>query len=156
MKAKYFLIAVLLVSFTAFAQQGKATKEVQNSFTKLYPKATDVKWDKEGKGYEASFKNDGKHISVVFDAMGNALETETVIETSMLPKDTGKYISTNYNGYKITEAAKIVDAKGIVTYEAEITKGKVKKDVLFDSDGKPLKKESKESDEEKEDDEDKD
>lgn len=151
MKTKYFLIAILLVSFTAFAQQEKSTKEVQNSFAKLYPKATDVKWDKEGKSFEASFKNDGKNISVVFDAKGNALETETKIEISQLPKGVEKYVSDNYKGFKISEAAKIVDAKGIVTYEAEVTKGKVKKDVLFDANGKPEKKDSMNEEEDTED-----
>ena len=56
MKAKYFLIALLLVSFTAFAQQVNVPKSAKDAFSKLYPKATEVKWDKENEGYEASLK----------------------------------------------------------------------------------------------------
>lgn len=151
MKARFFFITLLLVSFTAFAQQGKAPKELQNSFSKLYPKATDVKWDKEGKEFEASFKLDGKDISIVFDAKGNAIETETKIEISQLPKGVEKYVIDNYKGFKISEAAKIVDAKGEVTFEAEITKDKVKKDLLFDSKGNIDKKDMDNENEEKED-----
>ena len=136
MKAKYFLIAMLLVSFIAFAQETKVPKAVKDSFVKLYPKITDVKWDKEGKiEFEAGFKENGTDISVVFDEKGNLKETETVIQISELPKSVAPFVEKNYTGFKITEAAKIVDAKGEVTFEAEITKGKVKKDLLFDSKG---------------------
>jgi len=45
----------------------------------------------------------------------------------MLPK--------NIRAKKIKEAAKITDAKGVVTYEAEVTG----KDLIFDASGKFLK-----------------
>jgi hypothetical protein len=70
MKAKYFLIVALLFSFTTFAtfaQKVEVPKEVKNSFTKLYPKITNVKWGKEGKEFEASFKVDKMDKSVLFD-----------------------------------------------------------------------------------------
>ncbi|GAB4127110.1 MAG: PepSY-like domain-containing protein [Ignavibacteriales bacterium] len=158
MKAKYFLIAFLFISFTVFAQEKKVPKAVKDSFSKLYPKVTDVKWDKEGKAeYEAGFKENGKDVSVVFDEKGNLIETETAIQISELPKSVAPFVEKNYAGFKITEAAKIVNAKGEVTYEAEITKGKVKKDLLFDANGKPEKKDvNKEKENEKEDEEDKD
>ncbi|HMN50295.1 MAG TPA: hypothetical protein PKD67_14215 [Ignavibacteriaceae bacterium] len=68
------------------------------------------------------------------------METETAIETSQLPKGVEKYVMDNYKGFKITGAAKIVNSKGEVTFEAEISKDKVKKDLLFDANGKPDKK----------------
>lgn len=140
MKAKYFLIGILLVSFTVFAQETKIPKSVKDSFSKLYPKASDVKWDKENQDYEASFKLDGKDMSVILDKDGKVLETETAIEISQLPKGVEKYVMNNYKGFKITGAAKIVNSKGEVTFEAEITKDKVKKDLFFDTNGKPEKK----------------
>jgi hypothetical protein len=155
MYIKYFLVAFLMFSFTAFAQKTKAPQMVKDSFVKLYPKATDVKWDKEGKDYEASFKLDGNDMSVNLDAKGNLLETETKIETSQLPKGVEKYVSDNYKGFKISEAAKIVKANGETSYEAEVTKGKERKDLIFDANGKPekkdMKKEKKEDKEDKED-----
>ncbi len=140
MKAKYFLIALLLVSFTAFAQQVNVPKSAKDAFSKLYPKATEVKWDKENQGYEASFKLNGQDMSVILDKDGKVMETETAIETSQLPKGVGKYVTDNYKGFKITSAAKIVNSKGEVTFEAEISKDKVKKDLFFDANGKPEKK----------------
>jgi len=136
MKAKYFIIAILLVSFTVFAQETKVPKAVKDSFSKLYPKATDVKWDKEDAAeFEAGFKENGTDVSVVFDEKGNLKETETVIQISELPKSASSFVEINYAGFKISEAAKIIDSKGEVTFEAEITKDKVKKDLLFDSKG---------------------
>ena len=61
------------------------------------------------------------------------------------------YIAKNYAGFKITESAKITDSKGVVTFEAEITKGKLKHDLMFDNSGKFLEKKGKANDEEDED-----
>ncbi len=156
MKAKIFLIALLLVSFTVFAQETKVPKIVKDSFTKLYPKVTDVKWDKEGKTeFEAGFKENGKDVSVVFDEKGNLIETETAIQINELPKSAASFVEKNYTGFKISEAAKIISAKGEVTFEAEITKDKVKKDLLFDSKGNIDQKDMS-SENEDEEDEDKD
>lgn len=155
MKVKYFLIAILLVSFTTFAQQIKVPQSVKDSFSKLYPKVTDVKWDKEGKTeFEAGFKENGIDVSVVFDEKGNLKETETAIQISELPKSVAPFIEKNYDGFKISEAAKIVDAKGEVTFEAEIKKDNVKKDLLFDANGKPEKKDINKEAENDEEDED--
>lgn len=155
MKAKYFLIALTIFSFTAFAQQVNVPKSAKDTFSKLYPKATEVKWDKENQDYEASFKLNGKDMSVIFDKDGKVLETETAIEISQLPKGIDKYVMDYYKGYKITGAAKIVKANGEELFEAEITKGKEKKDLFFDKNGKPEKKDlNKENEEENENEED--
>ena len=67
----------------------------------------------------------------MFDATGNEVETEVEIELNQLPSGVLKYVKTHYSNQKVKEAAKITDAKGAITYEAEL-KGM---DVLFDSNG---------------------
>lgn len=140
MKAQHFLIALLIVSFTAFAQQVDVPKSAKDSFSKLYPEATKVKWDKENHDYEASFKLNGKDMSVIFDKEGKVLETETAIEISQLPQNVEKHVMNNYKGYNITGAAKILKANGEELFEAKITKGKEKKDLFFDKNGNPERK----------------
>ena len=135
MQIKYFLFVLLLFSFSVFAQHSKIPLKVTDSFSKLYPKATNVKWDKEGNDYEASFKLDNKDMSVNLNVDGKVLEIETTIEISQLPDSIDIYVQNNYKGYKITEAAKIVKANGVTLFEAEIQKGNSKKDLLFDSQG---------------------
>lgn len=150
------LIVVSIFSFSILAQNVDVPKKVQNEFVKLYPKVSDVKWDKEGKTeFEAGFKENGTDVSVVFDEKGNLKETETAIQISELPKSVAPFVEKNYAGFKISGAAKIISAKGEATFEAEITKDKVKKDLLFDSKGNINQKDM--SDENKdEEDEDKD
>lgn len=90
-----------------------------------------VKWDKEKNNYEASFEVNKVDNSLLFDANGNLLETEVEIQISQLPNGVVNYIHSNYKSQTIVEAAKITDAKGTITFEAEI-KGK---DLVFDCKG---------------------
>ena len=130
-------ICLLLTSF-AFAQKLSADKvpaNVKAKFATLYPSVTDAKWEMEKADYEAGFKNGSKNTSVVIDAQGNLKETETAIQANELPKNASDYLAKNHPGAKIQETAKIVSAKGVVTYEAEINK----KDILFDEKGNFIK-----------------
>ncbi|MGZ3942690.1 MAG: PepSY-like domain-containing protein, partial [Bacteroidia bacterium] len=90
--------------------------------------------------------------SASFSADGKLNETETEIKTSELPKAVTDYIAKNYAGYKNEEAAKIVDAGGKVSYEAEVKKGKEEMDLIFDSNGNFMKKIIEEADKESKDD----
>ncbi len=141
------LIVVLLVVFTAVTisaqmkHEVKVTEKAKACFAKHYPNVSEVKWGMEGKSeFEAEFKDHGKSISVVIDAEGNLKETETDIAKSELPKGVEEYVAKHHKGWSITEAAKIVNAKGVVTFEAQISKGKVNKDLTFTKDGNPVGK----------------
>ena len=152
MNAKYFLTVILLFSFAAFAQNANVPAKVTNSFKKLYPKATEVKWDKEGKDkFEAGFTQNGIKTSVVLDEEGEIEETETQIQLDELPSVIVPFVNSNYKGFTISEAAKIVDEDGNVNFEAEISNGNKKQDLLFDKSGKPLQKKSGSNDEEDQD-----
>jgi hypothetical protein len=138
MKMILILTAILLSSHTLWAQ--KVSKKdipapVQKAFNTAYPEATGVKWEKENGNFEASFERKDSEISVVYDANGTLLETETEMETTELPASISDYVKAHYKGQKIKEASKITDAAGVVTYEAEI-KGM---DLIFDSKGGFLK-----------------
>lgn len=122
-------------SFAQKLQDKDVPAEVKTAFQKAYPNAKEVKWDKEGGNYEASFDVNKIDNSVLFDGKGNLLETEIEIELNQLPSSIADYVKTHYSGQKIKEGAKITDAKGNITYEAEI-KGM---DLLFDSNGKFIK-----------------
>jgi len=112
-------------------KDSKIPETVQDAFKKHYPNITDVNWEKEGSDYEAEFKNGEMETSVVIDASGKILETETAMETSALPKTILSYLEANYKGQKVKEAAKIVLNDGTVHYEAEVNK----KDLIFDNNG---------------------
>ena len=146
---KVMLAAAILGIFavSAFAGDSDAPAAVKASFTKLYPNVTKVKWGKEDENYEAEFDLNKVETSCLFDATGNLLETETEIAVNTLPKSVSEYITKNYSGQKIKEASKIVDAKKVTTFEAEVKEG----DLIFDSNGNFMKKvvEAKDADDEK-------
>lgn len=128
----------LLLTSLSFAQKLSADKVpavVKAKFIALYPAVKEVKWEMEKSDYEAGFKDGSKQMSVVIDAQGKLKETETSIQVNELPKSASDYLASKYPGAKIAEAAKIVDAKGTVTFEAEVNK----KDVLFDEKGNFIK-----------------
>ena len=138
------LLGIFAISAFGFGGEN-APAAVKASFAKLYPSVTKVKWDKEDTNYEAEFEMNKTEMSCLFDATGKLLETETEIAISALPKGVLEYVTKNFAGEKIKEASKIVDAKNVTTFEAEIKEG----DLIFDTGGNFVKKvvEAKEEDE---------
>lgn len=140
MKKSVIILVALLVSTVAYSQKVKekdVPEAVKTAFKSAYPKADDVKWEKEDANYEVEFEIDDVDHSALYDVNGKLLESEMEIETSQLPQKALDYMKTHYADKKIKEAAKITDAKGVVTYEAEI-KGL---DVMFDANGNFIKEE---------------
>lgn len=138
MKKLMLLAAMVMGVSLGFSQKMKDAEvpaAVKSALQKQFPAAKDVKWDKEKNQYEASFDLNKTDHSVLFDEAGKIVETEVEIEMNQLPKGVAEYIKANYKGVTVKEAAKITDAEGKVTYEAEV-KGM---DLLFDSTGKFIK-----------------
>ena len=128
---------VAAIGFSACAQKLDASKvpaAVKTAFVKQYPGLT-TKWEKEDGKFEASFKQNGKTMSALFEANGTMTESETDIKVSDLPANILAYVKEHYKGKTIKEGAKITKADGTVNYEAEVDG----KDVIFDSNGKFLK-----------------
>ena len=141
MNVKYLIVSILFLTTVTFSQESKVPKVVKDAFAKIHPAAKDIKWEKEGaNAYEIGFKENGIEISVDMDGKGNLKETETTIPVAELPTAVAPYIEKEYAGFTIKDAAKLVNDKGVVSFEAGIEKGKVKKDVMFNKDGAPLKK----------------
>jgi len=140
MKKLALVLAATMIASLSFAQTLKekaVPAAVKTAFQQKYPNAKETKWEKENSNFEAEFEINETDYSVLIDASGNILETEIEIDNNALPSNVKDYVSKNYSGQKIKEAAKITDAKGIVTYEAEI-KGE---DLIFDSNGNFIKEE---------------
>ena len=107
---------------------------VRASFAKKYP-GRPCTWEKEGKNYEAGFKEHDHHLSVLWHADGTLIETEKDIPASELPGPVRSALDKRFAGKAITEAAIIITAAGKVRYEAEVEG----KDELFSRQGKFLK-----------------
>jgi hypothetical protein len=139
MKNLFFISITLMIGYTACGQKVKkedVPSVVTAKFKSLYPNIEDIKWSRENQDYEAEFDLNKVENSINFDANGNLLETETEITVNDLPTAVNTYISKNVPDEKIKEASKITDAKGTITFEAEV-KGI---DYIFDKDGVFIKK----------------
>lgn len=138
MKALCMSVLFTLIFLTATAakiDEKNVPAKVVSALTSKYPKAHHVKWDKEkGNKYEANFRDAERKHSILFEADGTIVETEISIPVEELPEPVRQYVARNFKNQSITEAAKITDIAGVVTYEAEVGG----KDLLFDTSGNPL------------------
>ncbi len=149
---KTIMLVTLLasISLTSSCQKLKDSDvpaNVKQTLTELYPNAKVSKWEKEKGNYEAEFENNKVETSVLIDADGKLMETEVEIAVNELPSAVNDYVSKNFSSKKITEASRITDNAGVVTYEAEVAK----KDLIFDSAGNYIKTESDDHDDEDDD-----
>lgn len=152
MKKTMVLAAILCALSTAsFAQKENDKNEEKESSKKIsvpaavktalstkYPEATKVTWEKEKGNYEANWGGrSGEDNSVQFTPTGEFIEIVKAMPVSQLPKPVLVYVKEHYKGAKITEAGKVTDAKGKITYEAEVHH----KDLIFDENGAFVKAE---------------
>src|SRR5205814_569534 len=105
---------------------------VKSSLTKKFPEATKVSWEKENGNYEANWGGkSGEDNAAQFTHAGVFVEIERAIPLSDLPASVKTYVREHESDATIKEAARITDANGKITYEAEV-KGK---DLIFDEGG---------------------
>jgi Protein of unknown function (DUF2874). len=124
----------------AKANKVNVPEAVMKAFASQFPKAAKVKWSLEKPGeYEAEFDFNRSEMSVVYNDKGSLIETETEIRRSELPQAVQSALIKDFAGYKFDEFEK-AEAKGVITYEMEAKKGKVLYELIFDGNGKLLKK----------------
>ncbi len=119
---------------------------VSQAFHKDFPKIDKVHWGREGKDFEGEFMLNGVEASANYTSTGHRTELEISVKNEDLPATSIDYIRKNYADYKIKESAKVTNDKNEITYEVEIAKGKVSKELVFDSNGKFMKAETGDED----------
>jgi hypothetical protein len=142
---KVFLLffALLLISLTGYSRKvttDKVPAAVKQSFTKMFPTATDVKYGTGKKNYEIYFKDHGIEKSANFDPAGKWLETETAMRPKDLPKEVDTSVEKNFPGFSIAQVSKVeIPGTGVV-YEMDLKKDKDGFEVQFSAKGDILKK----------------
>lgn len=134
MKNYLALIICTCIISSVFGQKissDKVPSLVTAKFSTMYREIGVINWEKENGNYEANFSNNGLETSVIIDAKGNLVETETAFGFNSLPKPAQDYTSKYYPDVKATGIFKIVDAAGVISYEIEIGG----KEILFDQKG---------------------
>jgi hypothetical protein len=139
------MVFLVVISANAQEKQNKTTppEAVKSAFTAKYPEAEKIHWGVEKPGeFEAEFRLNGVESSALFNSKGEFLESETGIKESELPQAVKAAIAKDFTGFKIEEVEKSSDAKGVLTYEMEASRGKEKYEISFDTNGKLLEKET--------------
>ncbi len=140
-----FAALLVVITSTSCAQSGNEHNEqinvpavVKSALKKNYPEAKNVGWEKENGNYEANWGGkSGEDNSVQFTPAGSFIEIVNAIPVSQLPAKVVAYVKQHYSGAKITEAGKVTDAAGTLSYEAEVHG----KDIVFDNNGNFVKAE---------------
>lgn len=131
-----------VLAFTNCYSQ-EAPQKVKDTFSKMFPKARSVKWDKESETeWEAEFKLDGTEYSANFDSNGIWKETEHEINLSQVPETVKATLQKEFKDFDIEEIELSETSKGTL-YEFDVEKGKTELEVAIDVNGKVVKKEMK-------------
>jgi hypothetical protein len=69
----------------------------------------------------------------------NAQISKVTVKVADLPKAITENVAKNYVGFSIKEATKVTE-NNIVTYDVKITKGATSETLVYDKDGKFLRK----------------
>lgn len=140
MKKLLFIIVLFAGAGCVSAQkvnESDVPAAVKTTFKSKCPGVTGVKWEKEDGNYEGHYSSSKTEMTCVIDPNGKFVQSEVAINASGLPKGATDYLAKNLSGKKVSEAAKITEASGKVTYEAEVDDN----DYIFDEGGNFLKKE---------------
>jgi hypothetical protein len=128
---KNLCLAIIILVFCSVNAQKRIPDVVKKAFSKQYENVKKVKWQREVKDYEASFKVGKREHLVLFDASGKVLGTKENIGLEKLPVGVLFYVKKNYVNKKIKGATKIVNQKDGVIFEVELRETKL----LFDEKG---------------------
>jgi hypothetical protein len=134
MKKVFLILSIAFTSVLAFAATPPTI--VQKAFTKMYPNATKINWEQEAtKAWVAEFMQEERNCTATFSAYGTWLGTETIITTNDLPMAVSDAIQINYGTWIIRDVYKTETTKHGLIYEADLKKGKRKKEVAYKEDG---------------------
>ncbi len=134
---KVLILPFIFLSFPSPGQQlpeNKVPLPVRKEFWKSTHTPTQVHWENENGSYEAHFRLKGRKCSKNYTAGGELLETEEVVETSVLPQAAREYALATGT---ISEVTRIVKADGRQFFEVEVAGT----DLIFNSQGDFLSKE---------------
>lgn len=120
MKSQILAIALLLLSNPLWSiNHGRIPEVVLEAYKNEY-KEVKAHWTVEGKNFEAEFKYQGRSTSVLYDSLGNKLETETECAWSEIPEKLTQKIKVMFPKAHIKETSRLLLADGSVLYEFEV------------------------------------
>src|SRR5688572_20973066 len=124
MKTIIAIAAFVFFGGVAVAQevtQIQVPQPVNDAFSCLYPGINLVSWDFDEVNYSASFKLDGKAMSMLFDENGSVVEVKNEIKLYELPLDVNALLKKEYSDWRIGRASQI-NSNGTSYFETVVEK----------------------------------
>lgn len=138
MKKTIAILFILMFTFS-FAKEIKVPKDVQDAFSKKFVNANSVKWEKEGKDYEANFKLANQKMSILMTEKGELKETEVEIDKTKLNPKITEYINSKYPKANILEVVNVESKEKGDFIEVEFKFNNKKIELKFNLDGTLIK-----------------
>ena len=127
-------------------------KAILDAFEKAYPKATMSGFSKETENgktvYEVESVEGKVHRDITYKADGSVVALEETLPVSDFPEAVRASLAKEFPKAKVVKAEKVTEGTTI-RFEVLLKTGKKSSEVVFDADGKIIKKEKKEKNEEK-------
>jgi uncharacterized membrane protein YkoI len=136
--ALLLLVGVMASSSAQDIDQKNVPSVVKSAFSKDYPKATDIDWEKKGANYEVDFNLGKVDHKATYAASGKTVSFEKDIPNAQLPAVIAKNIKAKYPKGRIDDVDWINTA-GKITYKIDI-EGTPDVNVWYDASGKFIKK----------------
>jgi len=137
MKKIIAIAAFLFFGGVAIAQQAEKISvpmPVREAFSCHYPLINIISWEFDELNYSASFKSDGKALTLLFDENGSLVEVKNEIKLFELPLNVNHLLSKEYSDWRIGKATHI-DASGTAYYEAVVEKEEETMVLVFNQHG---------------------
>jgi len=148
MKFKNYLPLLLLFGtflFIACEEEGInprfVPQELKNDLNDRHPDASKIEWEREGDLWEVEFEENGLEVGILYDLEFNWIRTEMEIAIDDLPGAVKEYISANYPGGVIEEAASFESSNEGNGFIAEVIFGKMEHETFYDLDGNFIREE---------------
>lgn len=135
---RIWIISIMVLFAGNAAAQEKDQNEIPpnvvEAFETLYPKVKTVSWDVNESNYEASFKLEGKAVSLVIDDSGYVNQIKNEIKQFELPVHIGQLLIKEYSGWHLGKASHI-DASGTAYYETVVEREEETIVLVFNREG---------------------
>lgn len=135
MARKLLLALGILFSLTSFAQIREIPKEVDEAFSRQYPKAERAEFNDNLINVKVSFELEGDKYMATYSNKGLWKETEKEWQYDKLPQAVKDgFEKSKYADWQVKEAVIIYRAGGTERYRLRVEKGDIKRKNLFFND----------------------
>ena len=135
--AAFLLVGGIAASQAQDIDSKNVPVAVKTTFSKAYPKATNVDWEMKGADYKVDFDLGKTDHSAIYAASGKNISFEKDIPNNQLPATIAKSIKVKYPKGRVDDVDWI-NTGGKITYKVDI-EGMPDVNVWYSADGKFIK-----------------